>query len=68
MKGRSAVEPHKRYILEHMHGVTVAADSLTAYCARHPDSSVAQVPATYLKEGFLFIKNLDKVPLGRRDF
>jgi hypothetical protein len=39
----AAVEPHNRYILEHMHGVTVAADSLTAYCARQPDSSVAQV-------------------------
>ena len=39
----AAVEPHNRYILEHMHGVTVAADSLTGYCARQPDSSVAQV-------------------------
>ena len=37
------VEPHNRYIIEQMHGVAVAADSLTAYTARHPDSSVAQV-------------------------
>jgi hypothetical protein len=37
------VEPHNRYIVEQMYGVAVAADSLTAYTARHPDSAVAQV-------------------------
>jgi hypothetical protein len=41
--GGNKVEPHNRYIVEHMHGLTVAADSLTAYCARNPDNSVAQV-------------------------
>ena len=43
LEAGETLEPHNRYILQHMYGVTVAADSLTAYCARKPDSSVAQV-------------------------
>jgi len=44
------VESHNRYILDKMHGVTVAVDSLTLYCRRCPDSSLALCQLSVLLE------------------
>jgi hypothetical protein len=61
--GGNKVEPHNRYIVEHMHGLTVAADSLTAYCARNPDNSVAQVPGTKTTNCFCSVELLSHLSI-----
>ena len=44
------VEPHNKYILDKMHGVTVAVDSLTAYTRRFPQDVTALVELGVLYE------------------
>ena len=44
------VEPHNKYILDKMHGVTVAVDSLTAYTRRFPHDVTALVELGVLYE------------------
>ena len=49
------VESHNRYILEQMHGLAVAADSLRLYCQRKPDNSLAlcQLAIVLERQGLL---------------
>ena len=49
------VESHNRYILEQMHGLAVAADSLRLYCRRKPENSLAlcQLSIVLERQGLL---------------